>query len=263
MKLVFKNPVAPRELSTFERDDPKATWENLRNFENVYAGIRDQIINDQYGLCAYCECKISGSEPLTTRVEHFHPKSDATDPLINWALLWSNMIGVCNGGDKPYLHERNPPYPLPENLSCDSHKNHMEQMGKISKDCEGFILNPLTIIASPCLFWFNPKNGFLEPNAQHCETIQLESNKFSSVFELVENTIKILNLNCDRLVQQRLVVFRNIEHNKKEWRNANRDVTLNLISRYLDHQWRPFFTTIRLCLGQVAEQYLKNLDFRG
>ncbi len=261
MKPVFKNTTPPEELTAFESNNPKATWKDLRNFEDVYKNIRTQIISDQYGLCAYCECKISASEPLTTRVEHFHAKSDTSDSALNWALLWSNMIGVCNGGDNPNLP--NFLSPLEENLSCDSHKNHMEQAGKIPKNCEGIILNPLTIIPSPCLFQFNPTNGFLEPNEQHCKTINLEDNKFTSVFELVENTIKILNLNCDRLAQQRLIIFRDIEHNKKQWRVANRDVTLNLISRYLDYQWRPFFTTIRLCLGQVAEQHLNNIGFQG
>jgi uncharacterized protein (TIGR02646 family) len=262
MKSILKNPTPPQNLTDHISSHPHDTWEQLRNTNpNLYNIIRASVIRDQFGLCAYCECAINPFDPLSTRVEHFHPKSDTSNPNLNWALLWENMIGVCNGGDNKYLENYLPP--LPANLSCDSHKNHAVQNGKLPEACEGLILNPLEMIATPCLYRLNRANGFLEPDRDNCQNLTVQGNRFSNVFELVENTIKVLNLNCDRLAQQRLRVFWSIERNKQQWRTSNMNVNANLISRYFDFQWRPFFTTIRLCLGQVAENHLQSIQFLG
>ena len=148
MKPILKN-IVPEALTTYSSEQPNATWEELRNHDqgSLYNAIRKRIVDDQFRLCAYCECKISESEPLITRVEHFHAKSDISHPSINWALLWENMLGVCNGGDNPSATGYS--NPLPQNLSCDSHKNHMVQKNKISAECEGWILNPRLLPGFP------------------------------------------------------------------------------------------------------------------
>ncbi len=262
MKPILKNPTPPESLIQYTKNNPRASWEQLRN-ENPspYNPIRIQIVQDQFKLCAYCECQIDAEQAMSTRIEHFHPKSDTSNPNINWALLWENMIGVCNGGDNPHLANYLPP--LPQNLSCDSHKNHVIQNGKLNENCEGFILNPLEVIAFPILLQINRANGFFEPNEITCQGVTFTNNQFTTTYELINNTIKSLNLNCDRLAQQRLLIIRDIEKNKRSWQKLDRNVNENLLSRYLNFHWRPFFTTIRLCLGQVAEQYLQTIQFRG
>jgi hypothetical protein len=56
----------------------------------------------------------------------------------NWALDWNNIFGVCIGGDDSdkKLH------PLPENLSCDSHKNHLVNKKQLPGACEKFLVMP-------------------------------------------------------------------------------------------------------------------------
>ena len=101
MKPILKNTV-PETLTTYSSEHPNSKWEELRNHDegSIYDPIRKQVVNDQFGLCAYCECSIS--EPSPAQVEHFHSKSDDSNPLMNWTLIWENMIGVCNGGSNRY-----------------------------------------------------------------------------------------------------------------------------------------------------------------
>lgn len=251
---------------------PAGTWEAMRNDvlwggQQAYAECRAQAITDQGGLCAYCEIDIRDNDPLKCRVEHFHPKSDVISGH-NWALDWNNMLAVCSGGSQSVLHA--PSHylqPLPANLSCDANKDRMIQSGKLPTDCAGLILDPQQIHAFPCLFKVSSVDGSIEPDPSACAgTPPWPNNQHACTFELVKHTIDMLNLNCNRLKQARLAVIRDIEKAKKQQRgkgyNADQGLA-NLATRYLGHSWPRFFTTIRLRLGQAAEQYLKRNDFRG
>ncbi|HFS8455773.1 TPA: hypothetical protein ACH2LP_001214, partial [Vibrio cholerae] len=56
----------------------------------------------------------------------------------NVHLDWFNLIGVCLGGTDYKNREK---YELPENLSCDSHKAHIEELSSIAdKDWNGKVL---------------------------------------------------------------------------------------------------------------------------
>jgi uncharacterized protein (TIGR02646 family) len=262
VKKVLKNQTEPPLLITFRNLNPNGDWNQFKDANNgkAYSDCRDQILSDQFNLCAYCEYKIEISDALGTRIEHFHPKSDTTEISKNWALMWENLIGVCNGGDNPHL--KNYESPLPKNLSCDSHKNHMESKGKVPKNCEGWILNPIFIIENPCIFKID-FDGILCANELICQSITIQENHFETVEKLVNNTILLLNLNCDRLAKQRVLTLRDIDHNMKKWRTNDKNVSQNLISFYLGYKWKPFFTTIRLRLGNIAEEYLKSINFQG
>jgi len=139
MKRVIKGP-APKELSDYVSSFPDAGWNDVYD-DNAHGGYqvahecRNQALRDQKELCAYCEQKISSRFPLNCRVEHFHPKSDKSG-AHNWDTDWKNMLAVCNGGDRSSEDER-VFHPLPDNLSCDAHKNHMTQRKKLSENCEG------------------------------------------------------------------------------------------------------------------------------
>ena len=84
--------------------------------------------------------------------------------------------------------------------------------------------------------------------------------------ELVNQTIKILNLNCNRLTEKRQLLVRNIDHNKKVLRKKGippADMYENLVQRYFQRKWPEFFTTLRCCLGPAAEDHLLSIDFQG
>ena len=267
MKLVKKS-AEPISLTGYRDHNPGQNWDGMSNdgLNDGPLAVKDcrrQALTDQGGLCAYCECKIDVALPGKCRVEHFHPKSD-TSTATNWNLEWSNMLATCLGG------ERTPHnlYPLPENLSCDAHKNHVldKSKGK-SAECDGWILNPLEIPSHVNLFSLNKRNGFLVPNEEACSLIpEFPGNKHKSTKELINNTINVLNLNCDRLAELRREVIINIEKNIKTMRVRHvrrEDVPQKLIERYFNEHWPEFFTTIRCCIPDVVEPYLKSISYAG
>lgn len=269
VKRVLKGMVPPT-LARYAQAAPRSSWEQMRDdpyFQGrqAYQDCRSTCIADQKGLCAYCEVDIRDNDPLKCHVEHFHPKADKTTSH-NWALDWQNMLGVCNGGSVDYLER---PFYLPPrqaNLSCDAHKDWMIQQSKLPALCEGWILNPLQLAAFPSLFRIKMSTGNLYPNTVACNSVSWSGNQHASIEGLIQHTINVLNLNCDRLVQERLRVIRDIERSKKRQRergfNAEQGLS-NLARQYLHQPWPAFFTVIRWCLGQAAERYLQSVQFAG
>lgn len=261
----------PAQLTAYRNAAPDSNWEQMRtdtlfNGPVAYTTCRTQLISDQGGLCAFCEIGIHENDPLKCRVEHFHPKADIS-PVHNWALDWNNLLAVCSGGSwkhasAPYALE-----PLSENLSCDAHKDRMIQAGVLPQQCEGWIINPLDLPRLPLLFRLERSTGKLFPNEVACATFTVwPGNQHTDVQELVQHTIKMLNLNCERLSTARLTISREIERNKKRQRDAGfsaQQGLRNLAERYFRQRWPDFFTTIRLCLGDTADQYLTDSGYRG
>ncbi|WP_394168915.1 retron system putative HNH endonuclease [Saccharospirillum alexandrii] len=258
----------PQELTEFRRKHPLSTWKQMRDDGEgriAYNIVRHRLSQEQGGLCSFCEVGIHSNGPLRCRVEHFHPKSDKS-VAHNWTLDWENMLAVCMGGSqrhqaRPYTME-----PLEENLSCDAYKDKMIQSGSLHEQCEGWIINPKEIPAFPRLFFLERSTGRLLPDDEQCNVIEIENNQHPNTRSLVQNTIDMLNLNCDRLCEARLRVIWNIERNKKKLREQgnNHEQSLNeLANRYFRQQWPVFFTTIRFCLGTTAEQYLNDTGFQG
>jgi uncharacterized protein (TIGR02646 family) len=271
MKRVLKG-VEPRTLIHFKNAVPTGTWEQMKDDpyyqgRQAYQDCRSQCIADQGGICAYCEIGIHDNDPLKCRVEHFHPKSDITT-THNWALDWQNMFGVCNGGSNPYISD--PRYhkePISKNLSCDAYKDRMITEGKLPQQCEGLILNPLQLEAFPSLFRIDKMTGFLHPDSAHCSALPpIPNNQHATIESLVQHTIDMLNLNCDRLAEARKKIIFSIEHDKKTQRDRGFSAQTglnNLAQKYFQTHWRNFFTTIRLCIGPIAENYLNHIHYQG
>lgn len=280
MKKVVK-PNISNILTIYSEVYPKNTWEEFRNsgweepnlpsiknlFRNSanglspYKDIQEQLFQIQGGICAYCEQDFSSLyndiDYIEKMVEHFHPKRDKSK---NWALDWNNLLGCCDGGSRSDKKI----YPFPENLSCDKHKEY-----KLDKEIniEGYIINPIEIPTFPCLFKIDLFTGKLSPDENNCNQFNFPINKFKTTKELVDNTIKVLNLNCDRLLKKRKT---HIENYQREIENAkiNRNLSIfqDLCERYLakkDNKYHAFFTTYRILLSSHAEQYLKENDFLG
>lgn len=257
----------PEELSDYRRANPAGDWETLRNeTPHLYEMIRRQCTADQGYLCGFCEIRLPETS-MAQRLEHFHPKSDkSTDH--NWALDWNNILGVCLGGCNPALGSYPGQYrePLPQNLSCDAHKDHLIGKGAVPPSCEGHLLNPMELMAFPCLFDLDKRTGELIPDSSNCEGVTISPNHYSTTEELVENTITVLNLNCDRLKVQRRQVLFSIEHEKKKARERRQTASQflsSLAKRYFSAKWPSFFTTKRILLGRYAEAYLQSISFNG
>jgi len=243
-------------MTVYAQHYPENNWDDFYNTSD-YKEIKTLIFSEQGGLCAFCENEIL--EIHKQRIEHFHPKSDKTNSNHNWALDWKNVIGVCLGGsdvDKSV-------HPLPANLSCDAYKDYLITTKKLSEICEGYLFNPLHLPAFPCLFDFDKRTGELKPKEDYAG-IEFENNQYGSTAELVAKTIENLNLNCDRLNQQRLRVFWQYEKEiQKAREKQDRQFKSKLAKHWFQKQWLPFFTTRRILLGNHAENYLTSINYQG
>jgi hypothetical protein len=126
------------------------------------------------------------------------------------------------------------------------------EKGRLPEDCEGLLLNPLWLCASPCLFTLNKFTGELAPN-------KIDFTNLAVTFKQVEDTIKLLNLNCYRLNQQRLIISRDYEAKIKNARKKNEAPAIfkqNLTVRWFRARWPSFYTTRRILLAEYAEKYL-------
>ena len=82
--------------------------------------------------------------------------------------------------------------------------------------------------------------------------------------ELVDQTIKIFNLNCQRLCDERLEVLKHYNQQIAKGRKVNnQNIFEQLAARWFGKQWPSFFTTRRALLGQHAERYLKQVAYDG
>ena len=269
MKRVGKSFPAPQTLRDYAQTGHDATWKQMYddNAQGGYQAVRDcraQAVRDQHGLCAYCEQKITMEDPLRCRVEHFHSKSDSAG-THNWGLDWKNMLAVCDGGSRS-SQEAQKTHPLPANLSCDAHKNHIVQTGKLPAACEGQLLNPLEMPAFPNLFTLDKGTGRFRPDKTACAAVEIPGNACGTTEALVNSTIAALNLNCARLTEKRRLLAANIEYNKKILRERGMlpaEMPEKLVRRYFSIQWPEFFTTLRCCLGPFAEDYLQSVQYQG
>ena len=121
--------------------------------------------------------------------------------------------------------------------------------------------------AFPCLFKINQVTGYILANEKNCEKVNFNINNFKTTVELVENTIRVLNLNCVRLLQKRKAHIKNynnlINIAKK---NENSAIFQELCSRFLakkNNKYHSFFTTYRILLSSHAENYLQKNNFSG
>jgi uncharacterized protein (TIGR02646 family) len=287
VKHVPKSPEPPA-LTAFRAAQADATWEALRNDplhggQQAYVDIKRTVVRDQRGLCAYCECGIARglsddeleADRVRQVVEHFHPKSDCGGPL-NWALLWTNLWGVCDGGSQvpptgePINPDRYLP-PLPANLSCDQFKDHQVSRGELDASPEGWILSPSIVPSAPNLFRFD-LNGGIHPHDEACAEWQPAVNRHAGTQQLVEATIRHLNLDCFRLKRRRGIVRNQLEKAIQKLRSSQpgerpqqilQRLARRLFRREGDAQiWPEYFSLVRERLGEAAEAQLRQIGFR-
>ncbi|CCN34644.1 conserved hypothetical protein [Vibrio nigripulchritudo SO65] len=252
MRKIFKS-TEENELTRYATEHPNGTWNNFRNHNQGrdYKAIKSKLFSEQSELCAYCEVGLHEAGDNNRRVEHFHSKSDVTDEQHNVHLDWFNLLGVCVGGTD---HVSKQAFELPANLSCDAYKAYIEAVENITdKNWQGKVLSPLTIPQPHKLFTFNKATGQLHPNEAYCAEYSMEDNKFESTIELVCETIRVFNLNCERLNKARLKVFHSFE---KRFKVARQNNDMNILKRLTLH-WSqgsplPFQTTRNIIMEDNA-----------
>lgn len=268
MKTLYKS-APPNALTRYATDYPANEWGEFRDHAALqqtpgddYRAIKHRLIEDQGGLCGYCEEQIGQLDANLQRIEHYHPKSDKSDPAVNWALLWSNVLLVCMGGEQAGGR-----FPLPQNLSCDAHKAHFFGNAAPSLQAQALdaLIAPFDMPAFPCLFGFDMRTGVLLPSLAGAEQIdQARLLPPGTTHAALTETVKVLNLNCDRLCQSRLKVRDEYNRLVKVARESS-DIAFRekLAVRWFSKRWPSFFTTRRILLGDAAEDYLREMGFRG
>jgi uncharacterized protein (TIGR02646 family) len=263
LKKITKTP-PPNKLTKFLSLNPDSTWSDFYNYNKSidYNELKKLIFSDQSELCCYCEQDLSGMSTHSKRVEHFHSKSDRTSTK-NWALEWDNVLGACLGGTG-YEDRNNINHSLPENLSCDSHKSHLENLSTISNEVDNHLLNPLFIINSPSLFVLNKRTGELSANKNCNFDYPIDKNRFCSIQDLVENSIYVFNLNCYRLTNKRrqlILKYHEMINHGRRYHNDIDKIRASIAIKWFNKPL-SFYTTRRLLLENYAEELIQKNNLR-
>jgi uncharacterized protein (TIGR02646 family) len=143
-------------------------------------------MGSQGGLCAYCGGRLSAG----MKVEHFVPRSEDPDLILDW----SNLLGCCAGmyreGDARVLH-------------CDSHRTPHVRLN----------IHPVSAKVDPrSLFVVNVTSG-----ARGMKLGEIEGKTAEAAHDVRE-----LNLNASKLVENRREV---VERLRSELSSYERDET--------------------------------------
>jgi uncharacterized protein (TIGR02646 family) len=216
----------PAQL-TAQAATPGTTWDSLGSPERT--PIREALVRDQAGLCAYCQHRIKAdNDPATGRpqmkIEHWLPRADFPEHH----LTWSNLLGVCLGG----AHDG--PEPRGNHaLHCDASRGNLP-----------LFLHPVDGQGpDPREHLSYTKNGRVEPRQPDAR---------------IDADIRALNLNAVRLTRARKAVFDALwEHLKRS------DFATSALRRLArDHRLTPG-TQARDHSELVRYHVLKKLRQRG
>lgn len=101
MKHITKH-TEPASFTAWKLNNPTATYkEDLKQERAIKQELKKSLIDEQHGLCCYCECTITKD---TSHIEHFKPKGN---PLYsNLQLDYNNLHASCgfNRSGKPEEH---------------------------------------------------------------------------------------------------------------------------------------------------------------
>jgi uncharacterized protein (TIGR02646 family) len=247
VKNVRKSP-EPEDLKNYkERFSYQfKRWSDLKSNRTTLNAVRDTLISDQKGLCAYCEMTL---HEKNRSVDHFIPRNQSTKEN-NYDLDWQNMLGIClspGGVEDDDLEKLNLPHDSP---CCGKRKDAFIPDGRL--------LNPLNLPTTR-LFKFSSKDGEIRPDEVACL-------KAGNPIENVQFTIEQLGLNVPRLKDQRLVVIDEINKELDDETIDINDLEEKIAAEYFGDgtkNWPRFFTTMRWVLGAGAEKHLKNISYSG
>jgi len=259
MKKVNKTVVIPTELKAYFANNPQEKWENFKNeCQTGYTEVISQLKKEQGGICCYCEIDFYDDRKIKDdfRVEHFHPKSDRSNLDINWNLIWSNLLGCCNGGSEKYILQGKRFIEGNEHRHCDILKGE--------HNWDDIILNPLDIPAFPPIFHISA-NGKMSVMEENCNQCNINRQKAKNCLDE-----KKLNLNAPKLREWRESLIDNLRNEIDELFQISQDLEHSItevlsahLSKDSNGNYSPFFTTIRSYLGEDAENFLNENGYDG
>ncbi|MCY4499010.1 MAG: TIGR02646 family protein [Rhodospirillaceae bacterium] len=219
-----------------------ADWEGFRR-TRAHTALLDELESLQHGLCAYCETRLVRDD---RQVEHVVPTAGARgaprvfDP--------ANLVACCLGGTNRPLQGageggasrfRDPPG---RDQSCGQAKG--------DSSIPGF-LDPRTLPASPSILRVGP-NGKIRASPEACATAGVDPDR-------VRRTIRLLNLNSERLRTARKIHWDALEDEWKEDADDGLVFTQAARAELLPDEvdrLHGFFTTRRSFFGSAGERIL-------
>lgn len=84
----IKKNLPPSEFITFIKETPNAHFDDLPS--DIKDILRKALLQEQYGLCAYCMSKIF-DDHKKTKIEHYQARNGDNE------LDYSNLLAVCTG----------------------------------------------------------------------------------------------------------------------------------------------------------------------
>ncbi|MDO4292486.1 MAG: hypothetical protein Q4C65_04550 [Eubacteriales bacterium] len=160
--IVVKRGKEPNSLLEFRKQNPDADYETHISSEAL-KDIREQMWEEQRGLCAYCMKQIS--DPRDVRIEHCrprHPQNEQKhDKKATLDFKW--MLGVCYGNSLVRGVKQ-------EEKTCDAHRGNTE----------------LTV------------NPFDERSVRKIK-YKADGSIYSDDAEINKDVTETLNLNCEAL----------------------------------------------------------------
>ena len=107
--------VRREQKSLIDKQTPQSLREAFNHLDKSI--IRDSLIAEQHGLCAYCMRRIENNSDMT--IEHWRP----VEQNLDGAMEYSNMLGVCDGGRKMNDYASDEDTHV---LCCDASKGNRE-----------------------------------------------------------------------------------------------------------------------------------------
>ena len=254
MKPVHKRKEEPAGLREFRLTHPRQTWTFFhKHRRRAYDEIKRDLIEDQHGLCAYCETAVKLAvhewEIDDFRVEHFFPKAGTEDDQHNYHLDWRNMLGVCHGGSQRDVPDAEIRFSTRRiDRSCDVLKGN--------KNLVDEILNPLQLPMTR-IWCYSEYDGTMYVDYRSCP---------AELTEKAENTIAELNLNAPRLCRMRKAVIEKIADQLTEMvaggmriEDALETLAAELLPPDIHGKCLPYFSATRWYLADGAEKVLSEV----
>lgn len=152
------------------------SWEDFSTGPGGHA-LRRAKAEEQGGLCAYCECRLTGPDgtlpPHVSHVDHFQPRNKGPHPRPDLTFDWDNMLLSCQ-----------------REFSCGKHKDRQP----IPADS---IINPRREDPHSLIRFV------LAGSAAHHRVFAIPRESQGPSCRRALDTIAALGLNCDALVNLR------------------------------------------------------------
>lgn len=259
----LERPETPAEFNdcyeAFVQDYPPATpghtetrrWEAWKNnCQDAYKAVLKQLWENQYGLCAFCEVKLTETN---RQIEHFIPKC-MTTPEQDWTINFENYTLSCKGNTNPFDAASYSNVPSARaNYCCGPKKGEINPAG--------VLCNPYDLPSYPVVKIEYEEEGLrFVPDESACAKAHIDP-------ALIISTLETLGLNCPNLMRRRKAVLDKLmqeieeifsssdmdEHEQKEQLSLLAEDNLQPLYGTLV----PFYTTRLLCLASDLPELIQ------